>query len=222
MSKLDELADKALGLKIQLDEITELYKEATADFIEQAKAEGKYDTSLKVAGNARIKLQQNRFFDLTEAEKLVTKKMIAESTVKVVDAKLLKQKMTPEQVNPDDEARLEKALEQSANGQVVSRGSFAQYAQTPLNPDALEAAYEASRSHEPSYRAKLITVEELAKRITRAYLTAAQPEGWEQQAKNFMRVIDRLTAENEALKASKQRAGSDAGWAANMDRQGGA
>lgn len=35
-------------------------------------------------------------------------------------------------LNPDDEARLEKALEQSANGQVVSRGSFAQYAQTPL------------------------------------------------------------------------------------------
>lgn len=98
MSKLDDLANKALDLKIQLDEITELYKEATTDFIEQAKAEGKYDTSLKAAGNARIKLQQNRFFDLAEAEKLVSKKVIAESTVRVVDAKLLKQKMTPEQV----------------------------------------------------------------------------------------------------------------------------
>lgn len=46
-------------------------------------------------------------------------------------------------LNPDDEARLEKALEQSANGQVVSRGSFAQYAQTPLNPDALKAGLDA-------------------------------------------------------------------------------
>ena len=54
------------------------------------------------------------------------------------------------------------------------------------------------------------------------YLAVAQPEGWEQQAKNFMRVIDRLTAENEALKAAKQRADSDAGWLENMDRQGGA
>ena len=47
-------------------------------------------------------------------------------------------------LNPVDEERLKKALEQSANGQVVSRGSFAQYAQPPLNPDALEAAARAT------------------------------------------------------------------------------
>lgn len=46
-------------------------------------------------------------------------------------------------LNPYDEALLKKALEQSANGQVVHRGSFAQYAQTPLNPDALEAAKDS-------------------------------------------------------------------------------
>lgn len=97
MSKLDELADKALELKIQLDEITELYKEATADFIEQAKAEGKYDTSLKAAGNARIKFTPNNSFDLEAAKKMVTQKVLKECTVQVVDPKLLKSHLTPVQ-----------------------------------------------------------------------------------------------------------------------------
>lgn len=47
--------------------------------------------------------------------------------------------------------------------------------QPPLNPDALENAYGAARSHEPSYKASLITVEELSERVIRAYLAVAQP-----------------------------------------------
>lgn len=37
-------------------------------------------------------------------------------------------------LNPYDEALLYKALEQSSNSQVVHRGSFAQYARSPLDP----------------------------------------------------------------------------------------
>lgn len=37
-------------------------------------------------------------------------------------------------LNPYDEELLKKVLEQSANGQVVYRGSFAQHAQSPLVP----------------------------------------------------------------------------------------
>lgn len=95
MSKLDELADKALELKIKMDEIAELYKEATTDFIEQAKAEGKYDTSLKAAGNARIKFTPNNSFDLEAAKKMVTQKVLKECTVQVVDPKLLKNHLNP-------------------------------------------------------------------------------------------------------------------------------
>lgn len=51
--------------------------------------------------------------------------------------------MTNTPLNPDDEDRLKKALEQSANGQVVSRGSFAQYVQTQLNPEAVRAGSHA-------------------------------------------------------------------------------
>lgn len=53
--------------------------------------------------------------------------------------------MTNTHLNPDDEARLKKALEQSANGQVVGRGSFAQYAQTPLNPEYEDDCIETVR-----------------------------------------------------------------------------
>lgn len=89
---------------------------------------------------------------------------------------------------------------------------------TPLNPDGLRAAEELMILTDRITKINYLDAE----RIITAYLAVAQPEGWEQQAKNFMRVIDRLTAENEALKAAEQKAHSDAGWAANMDRQGGA
>ncbi|WP_440102421.1 hypothetical protein [Glutamicibacter mishrai] len=91
---------------------------------------------------------------------------------------------------------------------------------TPLNPEALEAASrEVFREVLGFTKAQSARV---ARRAVSAYLAVAQPGGWEQQAKNFTRVIDRLTAENEALKAAEQKVHSDAGWATNMDRQGGA
>ncbi|MHC6175447.1 hypothetical protein [Glutamicibacter sp. X7] len=91
-----------------------------------------------------------------------------------------------------------------------------------LNEKALEAATIAVISDELDYIETMSGAEHVARLAVSAYLAVAQPEGWEQQAKNFMRVIDRLTAENESLKAAEQKAHSDAGWLENMDRQGGA
>lgn len=76
-------------------------------------------------------------------------------------------------LNPDDEARLKKALEQSANGQVVSRGRFAQYAkyaQTPLN----QKAFEYAEDHCATY-GEYSTFREQLRMGIKAYLAVAQP-----------------------------------------------
>ena len=95
---LDELADKLLEAQLALDEAKERFEEAKADFIEEAKRAGKYDSSLKAAGNARIKLTPNRFFDVKEAEKFLTKKTLKECTVPTLDPKLVKAHLTPIQL----------------------------------------------------------------------------------------------------------------------------
>lgn len=91
--------------------------------------------------------------------------------------------------------------------------------QPPLNPDALEAAatelFFTITAHKSAADVlgfdwkKLPTAtrapwETASSKVVAAYLSALPdpPEGWEAQAKNFMRVIDRLSAENEALKAA--------------------
>lgn len=109
---LDLAADVALQAKIVLEEAKEQYAESIARLTEEAKKVGQYDPSLRAAGHARIKIVPNRYFDLAEAEKLVTKKVVAESTVKVVDPKILKTKMTPEQV--------EKAMKNYSNPYKIS------------------------------------------------------------------------------------------------------
>lgn len=97
-NKLDRLADIALEAQIALEEAKEAFEQAKSDFITEAKAQGKYDTSLKAAGNSRLKIQPNRYFDVEVASKLVTKKVLAECTVKKLDPKLLKQHLNPIQV----------------------------------------------------------------------------------------------------------------------------
>lgn len=76
-------------------------------------------------------------------------------------------------LNPDDEARLKMALEQSANGQVVSRGSFAQ---PPLNPDALnELGIERAQDAYGDAILNRWWPRKTVIRIIRAYLAVAQP-----------------------------------------------
>lgn len=96
--KLEELALIALKLDIKKKEIEAQYKEAQLNFIEQAKAEGMLNPDTLAVGPVKTNITPNRFFDLDTAVTLVTKKDVLESTVKVVDPKLLKQHMTPIQL----------------------------------------------------------------------------------------------------------------------------
>ena len=96
--KLEQLALQALRLKMKADEITAQAKEANAAFIKQLIAEDLFDQSTKAIGDVRTVFSPNRYFDLDTALSLVDEEAIKESTVEVVDAKLLKQHMTPIQV----------------------------------------------------------------------------------------------------------------------------
>lgn len=93
--KLEELALIALKADMKAKESAALYKEAQAAFIEQAEKEGMLNPDTLAVGPVQTKITPNRFFDLDTAITLVTKKAVLESTVKVVDAKLLQQHMTP-------------------------------------------------------------------------------------------------------------------------------
>lgn len=98
MSKLDELADLALEAQIAVEIAKEAFEQAKQDFIAEAKKQGRFDPSLKAAGNAKVNISPNRYFDAAEAEKFVTKKVLKECEVTKVDPKLLKQNLTPIQV----------------------------------------------------------------------------------------------------------------------------
>lgn len=98
-TKLIALADLALRAKLRADESAALYKEAQDALYAQLESEKLLSSDTKGLGDlVRVKLVPNRFFDMTTAQSLVTKKAITESTVKVVDAKILKSKMTGEQI----------------------------------------------------------------------------------------------------------------------------
>ena len=98
-AKLISLADKALRLKMTADEAARLYKEAQDALYAQLEAEKMLSADTKGLGDlVRVKLVPNRYFSLETAQSLVTKKAVLESTVKVVDPKILKTKMTGEQV----------------------------------------------------------------------------------------------------------------------------
>lgn len=97
--ELIKLADQALRLKLRQDEAVAAYKEAHEALYTKLEAEKLLNPDTKGLGDiVRVKLVPNRYFDLPTAEKLVTKKVITESTVKVVDPKILKTKMTGEQI----------------------------------------------------------------------------------------------------------------------------
>ena len=112
MSKLDETATRALEAKIALDEAKEAYEEALRIFTDEAKQLGKLDSSLKAAGHARVKIVPNRKFNAQKAEAFLTKKALKECEVTSIDAKKLKERLTPLQV--------EQAMENYANPWKIS------------------------------------------------------------------------------------------------------
>jgi len=96
--KLEKLAHTALMLDLKFKEIESQAKQAKALLIKQLIAENMFDPSTKAAGDARLAITPNRYFDIETAKALVTEEDIKESTVEVVDPALLKQHMTPLQL----------------------------------------------------------------------------------------------------------------------------
>lgn len=96
--ELEALAHRALKLDQLKKEVTEQAEAAKAAFIKKAREEDLFDTSTKAIGDVRTVFTPNRYFDLETAVSLVSEEDLKESTVEVVDAKLLKQHMTPIEV----------------------------------------------------------------------------------------------------------------------------
>jgi len=92
---LEMLAIAALKADMKAKEAVAAYKEAQLAFSEQAEKEGMLNPDTLAIGPVKTNITPNRFFDVDTAITLVTKKAVLESTVKVVDAKLLQQHMTP-------------------------------------------------------------------------------------------------------------------------------
>lgn len=96
--KLEKLAHIALMLDLKSKEIDAQAKQAKQALIKQLIAEDMFDPSTQAAGDARLAITPNRYFDIETAKSLVTEEDIKESTVEVVDPALLKQHMTPKQL----------------------------------------------------------------------------------------------------------------------------
>ena len=98
VEQLEKLAKIALRAKIKLDAATAESKKANSELIGALMDAGMFNKDTKAVGDVLTAITPNRFFDIDTAMTLVTPEDILESTVEVVDAKLLKQHMTPIQL----------------------------------------------------------------------------------------------------------------------------
>lgn len=94
MGKLEKLAMQALRADMNLKEAKRIAEEAKEQFIKALEAADMWNTDTKAVGNVRTKIQTNRFFDVTTAEKLAGDEAVEKAQVTATDAKILKSMMT--------------------------------------------------------------------------------------------------------------------------------
>jgi hypothetical protein len=97
-AELEKLASIALRAQIKADAANAELEKSKKELIGALMDAGKFNKDTKAIGDVKLNITPNRFFDVEEALTLVTPEDIEESTIEVVDAKLLKQHMTPIQV----------------------------------------------------------------------------------------------------------------------------
>lgn len=97
-AKLKQLANTLLMLDIKAKDLKEQQEATKAKFIKQCMEEGLFNKDTKAIGDVKTNFTPNRYFDLETALELVDETAIEESTVTVVDPGLLKQHMTPIQL----------------------------------------------------------------------------------------------------------------------------
>lgn len=98
LKELEKLAEIALRAQVKADAANAELTKAKSELIGALMDAGKFNKDTKAIGNVKLNITPNRYFDVEEALTLVTPEDIEASTVEVVDAKLLKQHMTPIQV----------------------------------------------------------------------------------------------------------------------------
>jgi hypothetical protein len=96
--KLEQLALNALKAKQQADKAAEIAEECKFAFLQQLIAEDMFNPDTKAIGVVRTSISPNRYFDLDTAITIVPEEVVKECKVEIVDPKLLKQNMTPKQV----------------------------------------------------------------------------------------------------------------------------
>lgn len=97
-AELEKLAHIALRAQIKADAANAELAKAKSELIGGLMDANMFNNDTKALGDVKLNITPNRYFDVDEALTLVTPEDIEESTVEVVDAKLLKQHMTPIQV----------------------------------------------------------------------------------------------------------------------------
>lgn len=97
-AELEKLADIALRAQVKADAATAELAKAKLELMGGLMDANMFNPDTKALGDVKLNITPNRYFDVDEALTLVTPEDIEESTVEVVDAKLLKQHMTPIQV----------------------------------------------------------------------------------------------------------------------------
>lgn len=98
MEQLEKLAQIALRAQIKSEAAAAELSKAKKELMLGLMDAGMFNKDTKAIGNVQTNITPNRYFDVDVALTLVTPEDIEESTVEVVDAKLLKQHMTPIQV----------------------------------------------------------------------------------------------------------------------------
>lgn len=94
MGKLEKLAMQALRADMNHKEAKRIADEAKEQFIKALEAADMWNTDTKAVGNVRTNIQNNRFFDVDTAVRLVDDEYVEKAKVTKVDPKILKSMMS--------------------------------------------------------------------------------------------------------------------------------
>lgn len=97
-AELEKLAHIALRAQIKADAANAELTKAKSELIGALMDANMFNADTKALGDTKLNITPNRYFDVDTAVTLVTEDDVKESMVEVIDAKLLKQHMTPIQL----------------------------------------------------------------------------------------------------------------------------
>lgn len=94
-AELEKIAKIALRAQLKFDSAKAELEKSKSDLILALMDAGMFNKDTKAIGDVKTNITPNRFFDVDTALTLVSPEVILESTVEVIDNKLLQERMTP-------------------------------------------------------------------------------------------------------------------------------